>query len=72
MVILTQQALMVVQLYDINGDSRMRMQHDAIIALNSSIVRVVNKKATGQTIIMTIKAMKYLGMQMRLQQKKQS
>ena len=28
----------------------MRMQHDAIIALNSSIVRVVTKKATGQTI----------------------
>ena len=26
------------------------MQHDAIIALNSSIVRVVTKKATGQTI----------------------
>ena len=25
------------------------MQHDAIIALNSSIVRVVTKKATGQT-----------------------
>ena len=28
----------------------MKMQHDAIIALNSSIVRVVTKKATGQTI----------------------
>ena len=26
------------------------MKHDAIMALNSSIVRVVTKRATGQTI----------------------
>ena len=48
------------------------MKHDAIIALDSSIVRVITEKKTGKTILMTIKIMRYLGMQMQFQKKKRN
>ena len=56
----------ILDIYDINGDSNMK--HDAIIAFDSSIVRVITEKK--QSIYKKI--MRYLGMQMQFQKKKKN